>query len=122
MVVCVCGKLKSTYSPWRIFLLPREGGGGAQKTDEAEAPGGTVRFLLRLCLRLLLDESDSAGASARKLVAAVPSVMGTPLMPPSPPMAVLVAPAGVDRVCVRGVEADMFSESEVKALCREPVT
>ena len=86
-----------------------------EKTDEAEAPGGTVRFLLRLCLRLLLDESDSAGASARKLVAAVPSVMGTPLMPPSPP-------AGVDRVCVRGVEADMFSESEVKALCREPVT
>ena len=72
-----------------------------EKTDEAEA--------------LLLDESDSAGASARKLVAAVPSVMGTPLMPPSPP-------AGVDRVCVRGVEADMFSESEVKALYREPVT
>ena len=79
-----------------------------EKTDEAEALGGTVRFLL-------LDESDSAGASARKLVAAVPSVMGTPLMPPSPP-------AGVDRVCVRGVEADMFSESEVKALYREPVT
>ena len=72
-----------------------------EKTDEAEALGGTVRFLL-------LDESDSAGAT-------VPSVMGTPLMPPSPP-------AGVDRVCVRGVEADMFSESEVKALYREPVT
>ena len=59
-------------------------------------------------IRLVPGRASAVGARAGGPVAVVPPVMGTPLMPPSPPMAVLVASAGGDRVCVRGVAADMF--------------
>ena len=59
-------------------------------------------------IRLIPGRASAAGASAGGLVAAVPPVKRTPLTPPSPPTAVLVASVGGDRVCVGEVVADMF--------------
>ena len=46
------------------------------------------------CVRLIPGRASAAGASAGRLVAAVSPAIGMPVMPPSPPTAVLVVSAG----------------------------
>ena len=72
-------------------------------------------------IRLVPGRASAAGARAGGPVAVVPPVMGTPLMPPSPPMAVLVASAGETESVSEGWRRTCSVESEVEVWRRECV-